>query len=160
MVYTHPIKHDVSHREVCIKRHSDWEFPRYPCPKNVSRLSNFSKWLSHYHHTVVNTYIARDKAAIALMATTETGTWNCRPDTMRQRAAQMLADGVPELAIFELFPGPKGKCSSSGNTAEECTCSDARTHGCRWPRSSSLEKLALLRLCEPPAALSILSRDQ
>lgn len=124
--FTHTLSNTmyVSHREVCIKRHSDWEFPRYPCPKNVSKLSNFSKWLSHYHHTVVNTYIARDKAAIAMMATTETGTWNCRPDTMRQRAAQMLADGVPELAIFELFPGPKGKCSSSGNNAEECTCSD------------------------------------
>jgi hypothetical protein len=72
----------------------------------------------------VNPYIARDKAAIAMMASTETGDWNCRPHTMRQRVAQMLADGVPELAIFELFPDPKGKCSNNRDAKGSCTCSD------------------------------------
>ena len=85
-------------------------------------MSNFSKWLTHYHHTVVNDRIARDKVAIAMMATTESGVWNCRASTARQRAAQLVKDGVPELAIFELFPDPQGKCVN--NNKSGCTCSD------------------------------------
>ena len=108
----------------------DWEFPDNPCPKGLSPIggksnaSNFTLWLTHYHNTVVNSKVARDKAAIAMMATTEAGVWNCRQETMRQRVAQMLADGVPELAIFELFPDPKGKCGSNVNASTQCTCSD------------------------------------
>ena len=96
----------------------DWEFPHNPCPNGLSPIggksnaSNFSLWLTHYHNTVVNSKVARDKVAIAMMATTEAGVWNCWPETMRQRVAQMLADKVPELAIFELFPDPKGKCAN------------------------------------------------
>ena len=42
---------------------------------------------------------------------------------MRQRAAQLAKDGVPELAIFELFPTVADKCSA--NTPPlACTCSD------------------------------------
>jgi|EP01046_Picozoa_sp_COSAG06_P010338 hypothetical protein len=106
-------------------------FPSIPCQPNCNvthcdpSVSNYTKWLDHYHNTVVNEQISRDKAGIAMMATTEDGEWNCFPSSMRQRAAQLSADGVPELAIFELFPSAPGKCSALHSKPHHCTCSDA-----------------------------------
>ena len=106
-------------------------FPSVRCQPdcNATRcdpsVSNYTKWLDHYHNTVVNERISRDKAGIAMMATTEDGEWNCFPSSMRQRAAQLSADGVPELAIFELFPMAAGKCSAIHSRPHHCTCSDA-----------------------------------
>jgi hypothetical protein len=104
-------------------------FPSIRCPPdcNSSRCdvsySNFSKWLTQYHNTVVNKAISRNKVGIAMMASTEDGVWNCEPASMRQRAAQLVADKVPELAIFELFPTVSGKCSTPG-APKQCSCTD------------------------------------
>jgi hypothetical protein len=105
-------------------------FPSIRCSPgcNVSHcdpsVSNFTKWVSHYHNTAVNSKVSRDKVGIAMMATTEGGEWNCLPASMRRRAAQLAADDVPELAIFELFPMPSDKCSTN-SSLQGCTCADA-----------------------------------
>ena len=110
----------------------------YNYRSNVSHTAaqNFSGWLAHYHDTVVNSNISRDKAGVSMLASTERGDWNCEASAMAQRLAQVEADGVPEVAVFILrsdelhaCPGPdtpaqpaKHKLNPDGEPM--CPCSN------------------------------------
>ena len=43
----------------------------YRCDGCTSDSQNFTGWLKHYHATVVNANISRDKAGVSMLASTE-----------------------------------------------------------------------------------------
>ena len=115
-----------------VDRLLDGDTYNYHTKTGHTAQQNFSSWLSHYHGTVVNANISRDKAGVSMLASTERGDWNCEASTMAQRMAQLKADRVPELAIFILrsdesnaCPGPLSHSSKLNPDGEPmCPCSN------------------------------------
>ena len=120
---------DIQHN---VDRLLDGDTYNYRTKTGHTAAQNYSGWLAHYHGTVVNANISRDKAGVSMLASTERGDWNCDPATMKQRLAQLKADNVPELAIFILrsdeanaCPGPLSHSSKLNPDGEPmCPCSN------------------------------------
>jgi hypothetical protein len=124
-----PVISDMDDIQHSVDRLLDGDTYNYRCDGCVSDSQNFTGWLKHYHATVVNSNISRDKAGVSMLASTERGDWNCKASTMKERLAQIKADAVPELAIFILRPdeGPDKECSTKKLNPDGepmCPCSN------------------------------------
>ncbi len=124
-----PVISDMDDIQHSVDRLLDGDTYNYRCAGCTSGPQNFTGWLKHYHATVVNANISRDKAGVSMLASTERGDWNCEVSTMKERLEQIEADNVPELAIFILRPdeGPHEECSSKKLNPDGepmCPCSN------------------------------------
>ena len=127
-----PVISDFQDIQHGVDRLLDGDTYNYHTKTGHTAQQNFSSWLSHYHDTVVNANISRDKAGVSMLASTERGDWNCESTTMAQRMKQLKADRVPELAIFILrsdeaneCPGPLSHSSKLNPDGEPmCPCSN------------------------------------
>jgi hypothetical protein len=89
--------------------------------------TNFSGWLHHYHQHAVNTNLSRSKVAVAMLASTLRGDWNCRADTMAERVTQLRADNVRELSMFMLKSTDVCDAETERNMDGDLICSCAES---------------------------------
>jgi hypothetical protein len=121
---------DIDDIQHSVDRLLDGDTYNYMCERCTSGSQNFTGWLKHYNATVLNAAISRDKVGVAMLASTSRGNWNCDVTAMKDRLAQIVADNVPELAIFILRPdeGPHSiECSVSHFNPDGdrmCPCSN------------------------------------
>jgi hypothetical protein len=69
--------------------------------------ASFAQWLGYYGNIVNGAVAPRSAVGIGLgcwVDSSTNGTWSVMPQSGAQRVGQVLADGIPELAMFRLVP--------------------------------------------------------
>lgn len=84
----------------------------------------WNEWLKKYNKLLHGSNVSLSHLAPGMMSSTERGNWTCDPNTIAERMAQIVKDGVPEVAVFTFDPSTECHFSPKYNRTI-CPCTRA-----------------------------------